>query len=73
MVEISLLGSEGARAGNRPGYPTFYGEKEVKEGWLGARKQAGPWRAGPEREIRSSTQRECRPPTWPGWASQALR
>ena len=22
MVEISLLGSEGARAGNRPGYPT---------------------------------------------------
>jgi len=22
VVEISLLGSEGARAGNRPGYPT---------------------------------------------------
>ena len=25
MVEISLLGSEGARAGNRPGYPTRRG------------------------------------------------
>ncbi len=25
VVEISLLGSEGARAGNRPGYPTRHG------------------------------------------------
>ncbi len=25
MVEISLLGSEGARVGNRPGYPTSRG------------------------------------------------
>jgi hypothetical protein len=31
-----LLGSGRARAGNRPGYSTFDGEKEVKEGKLRA-------------------------------------